>query len=139
VFSNRNRRPPLDPVNAMLSLGYTLLAQTITMILDVQGINSQIGFFHQPKDLRSLLVLDIMEQYRAWIVDDMVIRLIHHNQITLDHFVIDEHDAKLPCRLTDDGLKIVLNEYYRLMFKEKDNGNLDTLFVKLKIIEKDIE
>jgi len=80
-----------------------------------------------------------MEQYRAWVIDDMVVRLIHHDQISLEHFVIDEQDEKRPCRLTDEGLKIFLNEYYRLMFKEKDNGNLDALFIKLKIMEKDIE
>ncbi len=138
-FKTRNRRPPLDPVNAMLSLWYTLLAQTVTMALDIQNINTQIWFFHEPKDLKPILVLDVMEQYRSWIVDDMVVRMTQTQKLTLEHFAIDEQDDKRPCRMTDDGLKIFLNEYYRLMFKEKDNWNMDTEFIKLKIIEKNIE
>lgn len=76
-FEGRNRRPPRDPVNSLLSLGYTLLAQTVEMILHIQGLSTQIGFLHQPKDLKSLLVLDVMEMFRARIVDDMVVRLLY--------------------------------------------------------------
>ena len=141
VFEWRNRRPPKDPVNSMLSLGYTLLAQTIQMILNIQWIETQIGFLHQPKDLKTLLVLDIMEMYRAWIVDDMVIRLINKWKIKLDHFLVDESNEKRPVNLLDDGLKIFIEEYYKIIFKEKGSNEIpfENDFIKLKIIEKDFE
>ncbi|UFX83266.1 CRISPR-associated endonuclease Cas1 [Candidatus Absconditicoccus praedator] len=138
-FESRNRRPPKDPVNAMLSLGYTLLAQTIQMILDIQGINTQIGFFHQPKDLRTLLVLDMMEMYRAWIVDDMVLRILENGKIRLENFEIIEDNSKRPVLLDDDGLKAFLSEYYKTIFKGKDEMSIHNTMKKLKIIEKNIE
>ncbi len=140
-FNSRNRRPPKDPVNSMLSLWYTLLAQTIQMILNVQWIETQIWFLHQPKDLKTLLVLDIMEMYRAWIVDDMVIRLINKEKINLDHFFVDEKNGKRPVTLLDDGLKIFIQEYYKVIFKEKwsDEIPFENDFLKLKIIEKNLE
>ena len=135
VFSERNRRPPKDPVNSMLSLGYTLLAQTIHMMLDIQGLNTQIGFFHQPKDIRSLLVLDIMEMFRSRIVDDLVIRLTRTKKINLNHFIIDETNKERPVLLTDEWLKIFISEYYKTVFKQKTfDGEKE--FIKLKMIER---
>lgn len=140
-FTGRNRRPPKDPVNSLLSLGYTLLAQTIEMILHIQGIETQIGFIHQPKDLKSLLVLDIMEMFRARIVDDMVVRLLRAKKLTLEDFYIDKNNEKRPVLLMDEGLKTVLAEYYRVIFKQKGTGAIpyENDFIKLKIIEKHLE
>lgn len=140
-FSGRNRRPPKDPVNSLLSLGYTLLAQSIEMILNIQGIETQIGFLHQPKDLKSLLVLDIMEMFRAWIVDDMVIRLLHHEKLTASDFYIDEQNEQRPVFLCEEGLKLFLEEYYKVMFKQKGSWEIpfENDFIKLKIIEKTLE
>jgi|GEM_PF-1449230 len=138
IFTTRSRRPPLDPVNAMMSLGYTFLAQTIQMILSVQGIEGQLGFFHQPKDLRSLLVLDLMEMYRAWIVDDLVVRLTQKETMKAEHFFINTSDEKRPVLLTDEGLKIFIDEYYKCVFSKSDEENFGN-YKKLSLIEKDIE
>ncbi len=138
-FKGRNRRPPRDAVNSMLSLGYTLLAQTIQMMLDIYNINTQIWFYHKPKDLRTLLVLDIMEMFRARIVDDMIIRLINKNAIISEHFIVIEDENPRPVYFTDDGLPKFLNEYYKTVFKKKDDFNIRNKFLKLKIIEKEIE
>ena len=139
-FTERNRRPPKDPVNSMLSLGYTLLAQTIQMILNIQGIDPQIGFFHQPKDMKTLLVLDLMEMYRAWIIDDLVIRLLKTEKILISHFYINENNEQRPCLFLDDGLKIFLNAYYQTIFKEKSSDiSFGNNFIKLKMIEKNLE
>lgn len=138
-FESRNRRPPKDPVNAMLSLWYTLLAQTIQMILDIQWVNTQIWFFHQPKDLRTLLVLDMMEMYRAWIVDDMILKIIENWKIKLENFQIIEENPKRPVLLDDDWLKIFLTEYYKTIFKWKDEMSIHNTMKKLKTIEINIE
>lgn len=140
-FTGRNRRPPRDPVNSLLSLGYTLLAQSIEMILNIQGIETQIGFIHQPKDLKSLLVLDMMEMFRAWIVDDLVLRLLINKKMSLDDFYVDEENIKRPVLLGDEGLKVVLEEYYKVIFKQKGISEIpyENDFIKLKIIEKTLE
>lgn len=136
-FTHRNRRPPKDPINSMLSLGYTLLAQNIQMVLDIQWINSQIWFFHEPKDLKTLLVLDIMEMFRSWIVDDLVIRVIRTWKITLDMFHYDEETGA--CLFSQDWLAIYLEQYYATMFREKEHDIAGKEMIKLKILEKTLE
>lgn len=139
-FKWRNKRPPRDEINSMLSLWYTLLAQTIQMILDIQWLNTQIWFYHQPKDLRTLLVLDIMEMFRAWVVDDLVVKLIRREKIKKDDFWIDEENEKRPVFFEDNWLKLFLWEYYKAIFKKwNDEFEIENKFLKLKIIEKNIE
>ena len=137
-FKKRTRRPPLDNINAMLSLWYTLLSQTIQMILSIQWIESQIWFFHTPKDLKSLLVLDIMEMYRAWIIDDMVIRILKKWSITEDDFFKNTLDERKPVSLTEEWLKKFLSEYYKTVFSKADEEQFWN-YKKLSIIEKNIE
>jgi CRISPR-associated protein Cas1 len=141
VFDGRNRRPPKDPVNSMLSLGYTLLAQTIQMILHIQWLDVQLWFLHTPKDLKTLLVLDMMEMYRAWIVDDLVMRVIKNKKINIDHFWTDEENDQRPVLFTDDGLKIFIQTYYDTIFKQRGSSEVvyENDFIKIKIIEKNIE
>ena len=139
VFSGRNRRPPKDPVNSLLSLGYTLLAQTVHMILDIYGINTQIGFFHEPKDIKSLLVLDVMEMYRSWIVDDLVVRMTQTGKMHPDHFYIHEENEKRPVLLSDEWLRIFIDQYYKTVFKSKESDIAGKEFIKLKMIEKNLE
>ena len=140
-FKGKNRRPPKDPVNSMLSLGYTLLAQTVQMVLSIQGIDPQIWFFHAPKDLKTLLVLDVMEMFRAWIVDDLIIRLLTTNKIQISDFIINSDDDQHPCLMSDEWLKVFIDAYYQTIFKEKNLWDMDfnNNYVKLKIIEQTIE
>ncbi len=138
-FSIRSRRPPLDEVNAMMSLWYTLLAQTVQMILNVQWIESQLWFFHKPKDLRTLLFLDMMEMYRSWIIDDMIIRITQREKMKIDeHFFINTKNEKRPVLITDEWLQIFLWEYYKTVFSKADEENFGN-FKKLSLIEKDLE
>jgi len=136
----RSKRPPLDPVNALLSLGYTLLAQTIYMYLQILWLEPQIWFFHKPKDLRSLLVLDIMEMFRAWIVDDLVLKVIWNSDIVWEDFIIERH-SQTPVLLTDDWLRKFINSYYKFVFKKSTDDNVlsGEDWVKLKYIEKTLE
>ncbi|HEY0194328.1 MAG TPA: CRISPR-associated endonuclease Cas1 [Kofleriaceae bacterium] len=86
-FDGRNRRPPRDPINAMLSLGYALLAKELTIILQAVGFDPYLGFYHQPRYGRPALALDVMEEFRPLIVDSMVLSAVNTGAIKPGDFV----------------------------------------------------
>jgi len=86
-FDGRNRRPPRDPINAMLSLGYTLLAKDVTIALQTAGFDPYLGFYHQPRYGRPALALDVMEEFRPLIVDSVVLAAVNTGSIKLGDFV----------------------------------------------------
>lgn len=97
-FSERNRRPPKDPFNAMLSFTYTLLANEISSALEGTGLDPYIGVFHKLRPGRASLALDIMEEFRAYLCDRFVLSLINRRQITARDFT-DNGGV----RMTDDA------------------------------------
>jgi len=76
-FNERNRRPPRDPVNAMLSFGYTLLYNMILAAVEQTGLDAWLSNLHAIQDRRPSLALDIMEEFRALVVDTVVMRLVN--------------------------------------------------------------
>jgi CRISP-associated protein Cas1 len=86
-FDGRNRRPPRDPVNALLSFGYALLAKDVTITLQAVGFDPYLGFYHQPRYGRPALALDIMEEFRPLIVDSVVLSAINTATVKLSDFV----------------------------------------------------
>src|ERR1700677_2888321 len=76
-FAGRNRRPPRDPVNALLSLGYSVLAKDLTVACYAVGFDPYVGFYHQPRFGRPALALDLMEPFRALIVDSAVLTAVN--------------------------------------------------------------
>jgi CRISP-associated protein Cas1 len=86
-FMRRNRRPPRDPVNALLSLGYGLLSKDLTILCASVGLDPFLGFYHQPRFGRPSLALDMMEPFRPLIVDSAVLSAINQRMITLDDFI----------------------------------------------------
>jgi CRISPR-associated protein Cas1 len=76
-FDGRNRRPPLDPVNALLSLGYTLLANTVEAAVNVVGLDPYVGTLHAVEANRPSLVCDLEEEFRAVVVDAVVVAAIN--------------------------------------------------------------
>ena len=84
---NRNRRPPTDPVNALLSFGYAVLTRTLANTLTGVGLDAYRGFFHQPRYGRPALALDMMEPFRPLIVDSSVILAINNGEVTPTDFV----------------------------------------------------
>lgn len=86
-FSRRNRRPPRDPVNALLSLGYSLLAKDLTIACAATGLDPYLGFYHQPRFGRPALSLDLMEPFRPLIVDSAVLSAINQKMVTSKDFV----------------------------------------------------
>jgi len=86
-FEKRNRRPPADPVNAMLSFAYALLVRTLTVTLTAVGFDPYRGFLHQPRYGRPALALDIMEPFRPLIADSAVLTAINTGEVGPTDFV----------------------------------------------------
>jgi CRISPR-associated protein Cas1 len=86
-MDGRNRRPPRDPVNAMLSLGYSLLAKDLTVACYAVGFDPYVGFYHQPRFGRPALALDLIEPFRALIVDSAVLTAVNTGMVTMRDFV----------------------------------------------------
>ncbi|MEG2126492.1 MAG: type I-C CRISPR-associated endonuclease Cas1c [Bacteroides sp.] len=86
-FSGRNRRPPKDNVNALLSFAYTLLAHEVQSALETVGLDPYVGFLHTDRPGRASLALDLMEELRAYLADRLIITLINKKQISERGFV----------------------------------------------------
>ena len=114
IFKNRNRRPPTDPVNAMLSFGYSLLANDCASALEGVGLDPMGGVMHSLRPGRNSLALDLMEEMRGYIVDRLVISLINTKQMTAGDFKIHTDPlSQTPTSVlfTDAGLKKFLSAW----------------------------
>ena len=110
-FAGRNRRPPRDPVNALLSLAYSLLAKDLTIVTQTVGFDPYLGYFHQPRFGRASLALDLMEPFRPLIADSAVLSAINTRMVTPDDFV----RAGDAVALTADGRKKFFQAYEQRM------------------------
>ena len=107
-FRGRNKRPPLDNVNAMLSFGYTLLANDCANALNGAGLDPYVGFMHRDRPGRKSLALDLMEELRAVMVDRFVLTLINNRQIRKEHFQAAQSGA---VEFTPEGRKKFLTAW----------------------------
>jgi CRISPR-associated protein Cas1 len=110
-FNGRNRRPPLDPVNALLSYGYSLLTKDITVTLMAAGLDPFLGFYHAPRYGRPALALDLMEEFRPIIADSVAITVINNAVLTPEDFVRRGPSVALK----DDARKKFIEAYERRM------------------------
>jgi CRISPR-associated protein Cas1 len=101
-FDGRNRRPPRDPVNALLSLGYVLLGNELSSLLDGMGFDPYVGFYHQIDYGRPSLALDLLEEFRAALVDRWSAGLLNLRLLQKADFQITPNDG---VRLTHEALK----------------------------------
>ena len=85
-FTTRNRRPPTDPVNALLSLAYSLLAKECTLAACAVGLDPYVGFYHQPRHGRPALALDLMEEFRPLIAESAVLTAINNRFVSTAGF-----------------------------------------------------
>jgi CRISP-associated protein Cas1 len=107
-FSGRFRRPPTDPVNALLSFAYVLLASECSSALAGVGLDPYVGFLHKDRPGRKSLALDLMEELRAALADRFVLTLVNRGQVRANDF---HHEATGAVRLKDDARKLFLTAY----------------------------
>lgn len=107
-FRGRNRRPPLDRVNAMLSFAYSLLSHDCAAALESVGLDAYVGFLHRDRPGRSSLALDLMEELRPCMADRFVLTLINNRVMSPEDFQHQDSGAVL---LTDDGRRKFLKAW----------------------------
>jgi CRISPR-associated protein Cas1 len=110
VFTQRTKRPPLDPANALLSFLYAILANDVRSALETVGLDPQVGFLHQDRSGRPSLALDIMEEFRAYLGDRIMLNLINLKQVNIKDFEIRESGE---VRMSDDARKTLLTAYQK--------------------------
>lgn len=113
-FEKRNRRPPADPVNAMLSYAYSLLTRTVSVALTAVGFDAYRGFYHQPRYGRPALALDLMEPFRPLIADSAVIMAINNAEVRPSDFI----SAAGSVALTNDGRRRFIASFERRLSQE---------------------
>lgn len=113
-FMGRNRRPPRDAVNALLSLGYSLLVKDLTVACYATGFDPMLGFYHQPRFGRPALALDLMEPFRALVVDSAVVTAINTKMVSSRDFIFA-------------GAGVALNSEGRKSFYRAYELRMDTL------------
>ncbi len=113
-FTTRNRRPPTDPVNAMLSLAYALLARTFTNVASSVGLDPYFGFYHRPRHGRPALALDLMEPFRPTVADSSVVQVINNGEVRPSHFVRSGN----ACALKPRGRRAFIAAFERRLEQE---------------------
>lgn len=113
-FQGRNRRPPRDPVNAMLSLGYSILAKELAGVCHAVGLDPFLGFMHQPRYGRPALALDLMEEFRPLIADSVAISLVNRGEINPEDFI----SAATGTFLNEQGRRRFWEAWFRRMDTE---------------------
>jgi len=110
TFSGRNRRPPTDRVNCLLSFVYTLLVHDVRSALESVGLDPSVGFLHRDRPGRPSLALDMMEEFRPFLADRLVLSMINRGQVRPDGFTIKESGA---VHMDDNTRKTVLTTYQK--------------------------
>ncbi len=130
-FNHRNRRPPRDPVNALLSFAYTLLAKDMHSAIQVTGLDPYIGFLHQPVYGRPALALDLMEEFRPVVADSAVLSAINRGSIGKEDFSYGLGG----CFLKDQGRKKFYKCYEERRRQEITHPVFDYRLSYLRIFE----
>ena len=99
-FYKRNKNPPKDPINAMLSYGYAILFYNIYSFLRSRGLNTHIGYLHPIRMGHPALASDMIEEFRSIIVDSVVLKMVLNDKISPDDFIIDK-SSQTPCLLSN--------------------------------------
>ena len=113
-WNGRNRRPPTDPVNALLSYGYAFLEREVRLAIIGARLDGRIGFFHSNDGRKDSLVYDLMEPFRQLIIDRLVLKAINRGQFHPDDF---SYDDELGCRLSEKAREEWISYYETYMQK----------------------
>lgn len=112
-WQGRNRRPAVDPVNALLNFGYAFLEREVRRVIAGSGLDCRIGFFHSNNGRKDSLVYDLMELFRAKVTDRLVLKLLNYGAFSPEDFVVEDHG----CRMNDAARKVWLTHYEKYMEK----------------------
>lgn len=123
TFTERSRRPPKDPINALLSFVYTLLANECVAACEGVGLDPQMGYLHTLRPGRPALALDLMEELRAPLADRLVLTLVNRSQLTPDDFIERPGGA---IHLTKEGRATLLAAYQKRKQEEVFHTVVDT-------------
>lgn len=107
-FQGRSKRPPRDEFNSLISLGYSIIMNEIYGKIEAKGLNPYFGFIHRDREKHPTLASDMMEEWRAIIVDSTAMSMINGHEITKEHFIINPEEPG--CFLTRDGVKKYLEK-----------------------------
>ena len=113
-FTTRNRRPPRDPVNAMLSFAYAMLTRVFATAISATGLDPYLGLYHRPRHGRTALALDLMEPFRPILADSCVIQVVNNGELKLSDFVFNGP----ACALKPRGRKAFIAAFERRMAQE---------------------
>jgi CRISPR-associated protein Cas1 len=113
-FPRRNRRPPTDPVNSLLSFAYGLLRVQVTAAVHLAGLDPYIGYLHEVHHGQPSMVLDLMEEFRPLVADSLVLSVLSHRELQPDDFT----ESLGAYRLSEDGRKTFLQAFERKMNDE---------------------
>ena len=122
-FDGRNRRPPRDRINALLSFLYALVANDCRSALEGVGLDPQLGFLHSLRSGRPALALDLMEEFRPVLAERLALSMVNRKQIQADHF---EERPGQSVMLNEDGRKAVLVAYQKRKQEEVSHPLLKT-------------
>jgi CRISPR-associated protein Cas1 len=114
TFNGRNRRPPTDPVNSLLSFAYALLQGQVMAAVNVAGLDPYIGYLHEVHHGQPAMVLDLMEEFRALIADNLVLSVLHKKEIQPQDF----NESLGAYRLKDNARKTFLEAFNKKMNDE---------------------
>ena len=130
-WRGRNRRPPRDPVNALLSLGYSMLAKELTGVCHAVGLDPFLGFMHQPRYGRPALALDLMEEFRPLVADSVAISLINRGELGPEDFIRSASGTFL----NDRGRKVFWEAWFRRLDAEVSHPEFNYKMAYRRMLE----
>ncbi len=126
-YTGRNRRPPLDPINAAFSLGYAIIYSKVLIAISLAGLEPYAGFLHADRSGKPSLVLDLSEEFKQWIVDRTVIKMFLRNMLRLNDFIFGEGRVEF----SERAKEIYLQQLSKRLFspiKVSDRKSVTTPF-----------
>lgn len=130
-WRGRNRRPPRDPVNALLSLGYSMLAKELTGVCHAVGLDPFLGFMHQPRYGRPALALDLMEEFRPLVADSVAISLVNRGELGSEDFIRSANGTFL----NDAGRKRFWEAWFRRLDTEVSHPEFEYKMAYRRMLE----
>jgi CRISPR-associated protein Cas1 len=130
-WRGRNRRPPRDPVNALLSLGYSMLAKELTGVCHAVGLDPFLGFMHQPRYGRPALALDLMEEFRPLVADSVAISVVNRGELGPEDFIRSANGTFL----NDRGRKVFWEAWFRRLDTEVSHPEFEYKMAYRRMLE----